>query len=69
MARTAGAHPRLVKYISIIHPLVSGRAQVGGGMRISVRRIADIRGDVSPPGFGCAPALPLRDFFVKPDAE
>lgn len=55
MARTAGVHPRLVKYITIIHPYVSGWAQAGGAVRISVRRKAR---DNSSLGFGGAPALP-----------
>jgi hypothetical protein len=67
VARSAGVHPRLVKYISIIHPRISGWAQAGGAVRISVRRKAP---DTSGPGFGHAPAPhPLSNFFIEPDAE
>jgi hypothetical protein len=72
MARTAGGHPRLVKYISIMHPHVSGWAQAGGAVRISVRRrVRDTAHHDGGPGFGRAPAHPmtLGDFFVEPDAE
>lgn len=75
MARTAGVHPRLVKYISIIHPRVSGWAQ-GGAVRISVRSTAR---DNHRPGFGHAPSYPLvarpltphplSDFLVEPETE
>jgi hypothetical protein len=74
-AHSAGVHPRLVKYISIVHPRVSGRAQAGGAVRFSVRtraRDTSLYG-VGGPGFGRAPRPvaphPLSDLFVEPDAE